>query len=578
MKSISNAPKAPGQIPIENKVFREFGGINTQAARTSIAPEQFSWLENVMPIGAGNLKAVPQKNAALTTLTGKTVYYSKEFNIAGVFYMFYACTDGALFQVKVSDGTQTVIIAAGTYSASGAQIAQWKNERILIIDPTAGYAMWDGTTFYRLSTATTITGTIVATTLTVTASNGWISVGSSLSGGTASGIISAQLSGVAGGVTGTSTWSLTSTAGNNPTTATPGSPTSGTSIATFAGRVWIVNGTASRTISYTDAASFDSFINSGGSTTITDEVLTGQIYQLVPANNFLYIFGGDSINVISDVQVSSGAAVFSNTNISANSGTDLNQAIVVYYRAVWYMNRYGIFALYGSTPRKASDDLDGIFPLIDFTKSVTSGTVVIFNILCAAFMATYNDPVAGARKIIMIYFNKKWFVTSQTGSLTTMATSHGQLDTLYGVDTASIYKLFGNSTLSISQTVQTALWDLGDFIPIKQSLRIGVEGTLPASTGSVTATCDTEFGSQAPEVPFAQSFSMIWYNSSGSVFSWTNSLGAAFAWLIGGYVWFQGDVETTGHYLGMTVTSNTAVNVYNGLQLQYRRLPAGWGN
>jgi hypothetical protein len=134
MKSISNAPKAPGQIPIENKVFREFGGINTQAARTSIAPEQFSWLENVMPIGAGNLKAVPQKNAALTTLTGKTVYYSKEFNIAGVFYMFYACTDGALFQVRVSDGAQTVIIAAGTYSVSGTQIAQWKNERILIID------------------------------------------------------------------------------------------------------------------------------------------------------------------------------------------------------------------------------------------------------------------------------------------------------------------------------------------------------------------------------------------------------------------------------------------------------------
>jgi hypothetical protein len=512
MKQISNAPKTPGQIPIENNVFREFGGINTQAARTSISAEQFSWLENVMPVGAGNLKAVPQKATALATLAGKTIYYSKEFNIAGTFYMFYACTDGALFQVRVSDGAQTVIIAAGTYSSSGTQIAQWKNERILIIDPTAGYRDWDGATLTNNSVAT--------------------------------GILS------------------------------------GTAVATFASRAWIVNGTANRTITFTDAFNYASVAGSGGSTTITDEVLTGQIYQLVPANNFLYLFGGDSINVISDVQVPSGGgtAIFSNTNISANSGTDLNQAIVVYYRAVWYMNRYGIFALYGSTPRKASDDLDGIFPLLDFTKPVTGGTVVIFNILCVAFMATYNDPVAGARKIIMVYFNKKWFVTSQSGSLTTMATSHSAADALYAVDTSSIYKVFGNTTASISQKIQTALWDFGDFIPNKQSLRIGVEGTLPATAGSVTATCDTEVGSVSPSVPFAQAFSMTWYNSGGSVFSWLNSLGAGFTWLIGGYVWFQGDVETTGHYLGITVTSNTAVNVYNGLQLQYRRLPAGWGN
>jgi hypothetical protein len=510
-KQITNAPKAPGQIPIENHVFREFGGINTQAARTSIRPEQFSWLENVMPIGAGNLKAVPQKDVALTTLSGKTVYYAKEFNISGVFYQFYACTDGSLYQVRVSDGAQTAIIAGGTFSGSDVQIAQWKNERILIIDSAGGYRDWDGAT-------------------------------------------------------------LTNNSG------TTGAPSAGTCIATFSGRVWIVNGTANRTISYSDAASYTAFTGSGGSTTITDEVLTGRIYQLLPANNFLYYFGGDSINVIADVQVVSGDAVFSNTNISANSGTTFSQAIVVYYRAIWYMNQYGIFALYGATPRKASDDLDGIFPRLDFTKPVTAGTVVIFNILCVAFMATYNDPINGARKIIMVYFNKKWYITSQSGSLSLMSTSHNQKDALYGVDGGIIYPMYANTSASISQTIQTALWDFQDYIPIKQSLRVGVEGTLPPTTGNISVTCDTEITSQAPSVPFAQQFSMTWYNNAGAIFSWTNSVGATFIWLISGYIWFQGDVENTGHYLGITVTSNTSANVYNGMQLQYRRLPAGWGN
>lgn len=510
MSARARYPVAPGTQPLENKVFREFGGINTQAARTSIDPAQFGWLENVMPVGPGNMKAVYQADTALTTITGKTVYYEKEYNIAGVFYMFCACTDGALIQVRISDGAQTVIIAAGTYSGSGTQIAQWKSERILIIDTSAGYRDWDGATLTNNSVATGISA--------------------------------------------------------------------GTSIATFAGRAWIVNGTANRTITFTDASSYNSVAGSGGSTTISDEVLTGAIYQLVPANNFLYVFGADSINVIADVQVVAGAAVFSNTNISSNSGTDLNQAIVVYYRAVWYMNRYGIFALYGATPRKASDDLDGIFPLIDFSQRVTAGTVVIFNILCAAFMFTYNDPVDGARKVIAVYFNKKWFIASQSPTLTLMATSHYQQDTLYAFDTAKMYKLFACSSANVTQTIKTALWDFGDFIPVKQAIRVGVEGTLPATSGSIRMVCDSELQSQNAAVSLTGAFSFAWTNGLSQVFTWLNSLGATFTWLIGGYVWFQSDVENNGHYLGITVTSNTSQNVYNGLQMQYRKLGADWGN
>jgi hypothetical protein len=40
-------------------VTKDFKGINTKANRTSIAENEFAWLENAMPIGYANLKTVP---------------------------------------------------------------------------------------------------------------------------------------------------------------------------------------------------------------------------------------------------------------------------------------------------------------------------------------------------------------------------------------------------------------------------------------------------------------------------------------------------------------------------------------
>ena len=40
-------------------VIKNFRGVNTKANRTAIDEEEFYWLENVMPIGFGNLKVIP---------------------------------------------------------------------------------------------------------------------------------------------------------------------------------------------------------------------------------------------------------------------------------------------------------------------------------------------------------------------------------------------------------------------------------------------------------------------------------------------------------------------------------------
>lgn len=502
-------PQSEGQIPAQDKIFREFKGINTQAARESIEPDQFSWLENIMPIGFGNAKVIKAQSAILATLTGLTIYYRHAYNISNVPYMFYACTDGSAWQVNLSSFAKTAIAPAATFPASGTQIAQWKNERILIINAN-NYYDWNGVTL------TTLGGTTSA-------------------------------------------------------------PTAGQCIATYAGRVWISQG---RTINYSKAASYTDFAAPGGNTIISDSTLTSDIQQLLSANNFLYFFGIDSINVIADVSVNTAgtATLFSNTNISANSGTNLAQSIFPYFRAIWYMNSSGIFGLYGATPRKTSDDLDGIFPLIDFTKPVTGGTAIVYNILCAAFMFTYNDPLTGtARKVMAVYFNKKWFIASQGSSLIGMATSNlATGDTLYADDATNIYAMFSSSTTSISTRLQTALWDMAEMVRLKQALNLGIETNTPAAVASITPTVDTELFSQSPNNSFASSFSFIWYNSNGIVFTWTNSLAQPFTWLATGYVWLIGSVDTQGHYLGITITSTTPQIQYIGMQLQYRMLPGGW--
>lgn len=512
---MNRVPIAPGQIPPENKIFREFGGINTQPSRQSINDNEFSWLENVMPIGFGNARALMQASAALATIAGgRTVYYAKEFNRTGTFYIFAACTDGSAWQVLASTPyTVTQIAAAGTFSGTSTQIAQWKNERILIIDTAAnGYRDWNG------AALTTLSGTTSA-------------------------------------------------------------PAGGTCIAVYASKVWIVISASGsgRTISWSESGSYSDFTGSGGSTTIADDTLVSRIFQFLVANNFLYFFGSDSINVIADVTVSGGVTNFSNTNIVANSGTDLKNAIISYFRSVWYMNQSGVYALYGATPRKVSDALDGIFEHIDFTMPVTAGTVTLFNQLCAAFCFTYNDPDAGARQLIAIFSNKRWFLASQDNDPVGIMTQHGGSDTAWSFNGSSLYTLFTDSDDDIDQTLQTKLWDMGDFISIKETLAVGLEMITPAADGSVDLTVDTERYSVPPDIALGGSFAFTWTNSLGQVFSWLNSLGSPFTWLTSGYIWFQGNVQVQGHYLGITVESSTATNIYQGLQLQYRRLPAGWG-
>jgi len=342
------------------------------------------------------------------------------------------------------------------------------------------------------------------------------------------------------------------------------------SVATFSGRVWVSTG---RTVTYSASTNPTDFVSvSAGSVTLTDETLHGNIQNMLSANNFLYIFGDDSINVFSDLRVSTaGTTLFTNTNVSASVGTNLKYGIFPYFRSVLFMNRYGMYALVGSTTSKISDPLDGIFPYIDFTQPVTGGQVLLNNILCAAFSFYVSSTlpfITGSRFVQAVFFEKKWFITSQGNSLGYVTSAPiGGLINLYGVSGTNLYKLYGDNTANVSSTIKTALSPMKDPIRTKQALKFGIEATL-SNSATFVVTVDSESGS-SPSYTLTNT-SIDWVNNSSQVVVWTNAFSTTIPWISsGGYNLYKSDAQQYGKYLGLTMTSSDPGFIVNTFEFEH---------
>jgi hypothetical protein len=646
-------------------VIKNFKGLNTKANRTAIDEEEFSWIENAMPIGFGNIKIVSSQtnvvdsgNTAVTFGNLVTTLESCNLGLSDYILAFEANGRGEYF--KIDSSTKGNVSITGTFSSSNVSTAQWKNEFVFIGDPDKGLYTWNGTDLlavggvgsvgitnrgsgYTSAPAVTISapnqtnGVQATATSTITANavssisitnggSGYTSAPTvTITGGGGSGataiaqvltftkgalVISVTNGGsgyntppavtITGGgganaagtaiVSGNAITAVIMTnVGNNYTSvptvsiAAPPTPTGNTtataigvpnldsisSVATFSGRVWVSTG---RTVTYSSSVSPYDFVSvSAGSITLSDSTLHGNIQYMLSANNFLYIYGEDSINVFSDVRVTStGSTLFTNTNVSASVGSKLKYAVFPYFRSVLFMNNYGVYALVGSTTSKLSDQLDGIFPYIDFTLPVTGGQVLLNNILCAAFNFYLNSsfPITeGSRYVQAIFFEKKWFITSQGIQNYITSVPVGGLISMYGVSGASLYRLYASSTANISSEIQTALSPMKDPIRTKQALKFGIEATL-SNVATFTVTVDSEYGS-SPSYTLTNG-AVDWVNNSAIVISWTNSFSAIIPWLSsGGYNLYKSDAQQYGKYLGLTMTSTDPAFVVNTFEFEH---------
>ena len=637
------------------QTIKDFKGLDTKANRTAIKEDEFSWIENAMPIGAGNIKITPTYTSLGVTFAN-TVNYLFSASINLVDYLIAFESDGSAQYVNLLDNTIHTLASAGTFSGVSMDISQWKNERVLIIDPTKGYFTWDGTNLIfigsvgligitnsgtgyttvptvqisapnnangvnALATAVVSSGAITSIVLTE-AGTGYTSAPTvTITGGSgtnataiagiitfATGTVSVTVTNGGSGYTNAANTTVTIAGGGGTNAAAkailaggqvtqvimtnPGSGYTNASnitvtiagggganatatgiinlqpnvgIASFSGQVWIAAG---RTVFYSAPGSYSNFVAaSSGNITITDSTLHNNIIQIMAANNFLYIFGDDSINVFSDVRVSSvGTTLFTNTNVSASIGSKLPYAIFPYFRSVLFMNNYGVYALVGSTTSKISESLDGIFPFIDFTLVSSAGQVLLNSILCSVFNFKYTGTQGGTttpRYIQAVFFDKKWFVTSQGNNLKfiTSAPVGGKVN-MYGTDGTSCVQLYSNSTSNVSSYIQTALSPMGDAIRTKQALKFGVEATL-TNGGIFNVTVDSEYGSSPS---YSLTNSVYWTNNVGNTIAWTNNSSTVISWIYAtGYALYKSDAMQWGKYLGLTMTSqspNFTVNTY----------------
>ena len=648
-------------------VYKQFKGLNTKANRTAIDEEEFSWIENAMPIGFGNVKIVPAQNAVrdsgnAAVAFANTVTSLESCNLALSDYILAFEDNGRGEYYKLDTATTGNVAVTGTFSTANVSTAQYKNELVFIGDPDKGLFTWNGTDLlavggvgsvgitnggsgYSSAPAVTIsapnqTNGVQATATAFIAANAVTSIaitngGSgytsaptvTLTGGGGSGataiaqvltftkgalVISVTKGGsgynpasppavtITGGgganaagtaiVSGNAVTNIIMTnVGDNYTSvptvtiAAPPTPTGNTtataigvpnldpiaSVATFSGRVWVATG---RTVTYSSATSPYDFVSvSAGSITLSDSTLHGNIQNLLSANNFLYIFGEDSINVFSDVRVTNtGSTLFTNTNVSASVGSKLKYAVFPYFRSVLFMNNYGVYALVGSTTSKISDQLDGIFPYIDFTLPITGGQVLLNNILCAAFNFYVNSsfPLATpSRYVQAVFFEKKWFITSQGALTYTTSAPVGGVINLYGVTGKELYRLYGNATANVSSQIQTALSPMKDPIRTKQALKFGIEATLTQGA-TLTVTVDSEYGSSPPYT--VTNSNVTWYNNSGTTISWVNNSAITIGWLLSsGYALYKSDAQQYGKYLGMTITSTNPAFVLNTIEFEH---------
>jgi hypothetical protein len=662
-------PKLKQEDKHETLAIKDFKGLNTKGDRTAIKEEEFSWLENIMPLGNGNAKVVPQPYEQGTTIWTSDPQHAVQTNINGTVYHVIFFVDGSAVAVNRDTFAVTTIASAGKFSSSGIATGQWENEYLLISDPNGGLFLWNGTNLvsagsvglvivtaggsgYSTASVTfsapaeaggiTATGIAVITggaitsiavteagsgytspptvtitgdgssasavaalqtfrtgTLTATVTTGGSAYTSAptvtLSGGTGSGGAAIALVAAGsvvsviftnpGSYTVAPSIGFTGGGGSGAAATASINNTQCVAVQSFSGHVWLAAG---RTIFYSSAGSPNDFARtSSGNLIVTDEALFGNITALLSANGFLYFFGESSINVISDVRVSStGSTLFTNTNVSANIGCKYPKTITSYFRSVIFVSPYGVYALVGSTTSKLSDALDGIFPNIDFNKPVTATLSVIFNVLCLVLNFRVSpDPFLGVtRNIQAVLFDKKWFISSQQiNSSTPYLAFDGEAPegpTSYGLISTGgkykLYRLFYSFDNTVTWYFQTALWGFGTDVWTKQAINFGVD-ILSVSSTSISVTVDSETNSASPIA--RQSRRVVdWVNNLNDVVTWTNAIGNTVDWVSNqnAYNFYRGNANMFGRYLGLTASGSTSDAVVSTIMLEYERR-GRWG-
>jgi hypothetical protein len=576
--------------------IKKWGGINTKADRTAIDDQEFSWLENFMPIGDGNLRAMFTNATPLYTAAGLTINFFYFFNIGTTTYVAVFFTDGSAVQVNTATSAVTTIAAAGTFYNGGAlpAVAQWGNSGIVIVASVAAdnYWAWDGTTLFKPGdlAPSWLSGQVNLTPTGNTNSSTSVTAVSSTSQIVAGMGISSSAGDIPANTTVTATTSNTITLSNAATATNVGVTLTvnfimpkgikGNGIEIYQSRAWVDNVATKSYSAPGNGARFDGALG-GGTITSNDSFLRDQYTIDKQSNGFLYSFGDSSINVISNVQTGGSpvTTTLNNQNVDPQMGTIWPGTVHAFGRGLMFANPSGVYALYGGAAEKVSDKLDGLMADANFTQTVPSGGVAtIFGIRCFIFNFYTTDYLGVQRNILAVWDGKKWFMASQGLNTTYIDTQEiNSVITCWGTDGTNLFQFFQQPSAALLKTIQTKLWQGDSYLIVKQALRNFSLGTDLSGAGyQLTGTIDAisdQFGILAITTNLISPPQLvIWVNHSLAAVHFQNNahqnvnfVGSAVLQLLGQ------NVAISGSLLGETLTSQSPNFTLAALTLLYKR-------
>lgn len=513
-------------FPLEGDQRKGGIGLNTKAQRPAIGDQDAAWIENYLPIGIANTRALFGAGTAI--FNAATVVNFAFYNIAAVAYAIVFKLDGSAVQVRLSDSATTTVGAAGTFYAAGnvatPTIVQWAAAGILIVSKKSAdaYWAWDGTLYGAGA-----------------ASPAW------LNGGT-------------------------------PTTMPSG--ISGTDIEVFLARVWIIDGPTLLTSVASNGANFATGAG-GAAKPNTESTLRRAYTALCQINGYLYVLGDSSVAYVTNVQTSATPTTsYQFTVIDAQVGTPWRDSVIPFGRTVMFANANGVYAIYGSSANKVSDDLDGIWDATkaDFTTVVPSSSVAtLFGI--KVFMITLRtlDPTTQTTRTLLAMWNgRQWFMGNQAPAPSLIAPQEiDSVMTTYGCNGTAVQPLFTVASASLEKKIVSKLWGGAyGFVMQKQVLRFYTQvKPVGAIAVALTLTVDSDVTSFA--VPGQATQALTFVNSSGAVLQFQNN---AFANLF-----FQSlasiamvDANGSGLLLGLTITTTSPDFILERAALGYKNLTA----
>lgn len=590
MSDSSQLPAAPPQTPgfpsnPQPLVFEGFSGLNTKPVRNDIKDDECYILDGFMPLGASNIRVLPDIGTALYTASGKTIVSYYFANISTTPICVALLSDGSIIQINTTTAAVTPILAPGaiTNPSLGFGLTQASgNMFIIIVAPQPnGYWVWNGTIVAEagtLSLSVTVTnnGTGYTSVPTVTITGGSGSGAAFTASVTNSGVISVAVTNPGSGWLAGEAVTLGFTGGGGTSAAATMTimpfGIQGTVIETFVSRAWVGNGPV---ISFTAPESVTDFATSDGAGTITsqDSFLRVGFYGLKQANGFLYTLGDSSINTISGVSTNTATppvTTFSNQNVDPQIGTPWKDTVQVFSRNIVFANSFGIHVSYGGAVTRISAPLDGIYTSVPDIGAFQPSSAIceIFGIQAYALLYPIIDQYTGEKvNKLLMWDGKRWWTSSQSVALTYIASQEiNSVLTAWGTDGTSIYPLFQNPSVNFTKIAQSRLWATPGYFFSKTSSRVFALFYFTELNGLTTIYIDKEFGtSQA--IPVTPTNVIIWENNLNQVVTWANSLSQAVTFAASGYGIFFSKCSQWGTLLGLTVVTTDADMTVSSLTL-----------